>query len=115
MIAIEDGETLNKPAKGGIPEEERKRKLFNLRDCDLDERIKWRRTYELITLDYINNGPEGIAPDATGASRRVADDRQSLAIIKARFCELFEQDEKELEKHDPRGDRLRAVSRIQTI
>jgi hypothetical protein len=112
MVLIEDGETLKKPAKDSVPEEERKRKLFNLRDCDLDERIKWRRTYELVTLDYINQGPEGIAPEGTGAGRRVADDRETLAIIRARFSEVFEQDEKELEKHDLQGDRLRAVSRV---
>jgi hypothetical protein len=90
MVLIEDGETLKKPVKDSVPEEERKQKLFNLRDCGLDERIKGRRIYELVTLDYINQGAEGIAPEGTGAGRRVADNRETLAIIRARFSEVFE-------------------------
>jgi hypothetical protein len=54
MVTIKEGEILTIPTKERVPGEERKQKLFTLRDCDLDGRMKWQRTYELITLDYIN-------------------------------------------------------------
>jgi hypothetical protein len=59
-------------------------------------------------LDYVQ-GPEGIRPEGIEVSWRVANDRQTLAIIAARFIELLAQDRKELEKPNPRGDKLRVV------